>query len=203
MSSRSEEGNRKRKLKKKAYAKDRSKKIKQQLNYAKEVNEGVTREIENVTSEKEKMKQELNDVKEINEEVTREIKNVNSEKEKIQQELAGVKDESNQIAVKNAKLNKLNEKMKSDLRSSHIELDSLKKKVCHQSNYLSTYSKSRVLEKRSCAKLRQAELSDQVVELTEDLVGKGTFGVVKIGRMTQLVSGDLQIFIMEPGKENF
>lgn len=151
MSSRSEEGKFKRKLKKKAYGKERSKKVKQELKCAKEVNEEVTRE-----------------------------------KEKIQQELTSVKEESNQIALENANLNKLNEKMKSDLKSSHIELETLKKQVSHQSNYLSTYSKSRVLEKRGCAKLKQAELSDQVVKLSEDLVGKGTFGVVKIGRMTQL-----------------
>ncbi|XP_066933768.1 uncharacterized protein [Clytia hemisphaerica] len=153
---RSEEGQLKRKLKKKTHAKEKSKKTKKELYDAKEETKEVKLEKETLNSENKKIKEELTSVKEINEEFKLENEAIKAE----------------------------NQKMKSDLHSSQIQLEKMEK--CDKSNYLSTVSKKRVLEKRACEKLKQVELTDQTLEITDQVIGEGTFGVVRIGKMTYL-----------------
>ena len=78
-----------------------------------------------------------------------------------------------------------NQVIKESLRCAQSQLVSLKRWTC-KGTVLTSVSKRRVKDKRGSIIATTNKLTGDVVELTEEVIGEGAFGLVKVGRMTSL-----------------
>ncbi|XP_066921273.1 uncharacterized protein [Clytia hemisphaerica] len=184
---RSKQGQINRKLNKKKNSKLHKKKVKQQLALAKDENIEIQNKNQKIREENQQIKfknievvTENIKIKDQSEKIKNENNEIKDENVKIKGEIVKINDEKSKVLHENTKITK-------SLKITKKELQDVKKKLYHHSDYLTSVSKKHATaEKDKSFNTKQNELSEDVVQVSEIKLGEGTFGKVVVGCMTQL-----------------
>ena len=141
----------------------------------------------NLENENDKIKDENDKIKEENDKIKNENDKIKDENDKIKDENDKIKDENEKIMEENKIMQKEKKVMTVNLMSVHQELKTLRKSVLSPHNpLLTSVSKDIIKKKHKSVAAHYNKLSYDVVELTDIIVGEGTFGIVQVGKMSKL-----------------
>ncbi len=122
-----------------------------------------------------------------NKKIKEESKKMKDENLKAKDENLKVKDENEKIKIANKEMKEKNQTIMVNLMTVHEELKTLKKSVLDPYNQqLTSVSKDIIKRKHNSIAAKYNKLSNKVVEISDTIIGEGTFGRVQVGTMLKL-----------------
>ena len=186
--SRTVEGKERRKAKKNKHKSKKKKNLRLDLIQSKALNEEIQNERTQVVNENVKLKKELTEAEESNADIKLDKEKIVKENIELKKDLENANNMNKDIEIENNEIKIQNAVLKSSVAAAEKKIGIFKNKFYHQSNLLTSVSRNLAgkQKKSPFEKTKLIELSADLLEISEEIIGQGTFGCVKLGKMKQL-----------------